>query len=401
MRTSSCARPRASRASPRAGRRRSRSSCRSAASSAHARPSPRPAGPAKACAMSSQRSASAPVGDEVGVGAVDALGDQQAEVVRRPGHPLRGVLRAPGPHARPTARPARPGTPRPAAPAPCTAKEKSRVRTPRWATCRIRSVTSGRDAERLVHVERVRPGLHEAARSPSRSADIGGPNHGIFWPVGVRRAARRPARLARRPPAGEQRRRAARRRPRAPAGRRSRSGSAIASQHQRVPGRLVGGRGAAPPRRSRPGGRPGWRRPSRPPASASASRPRRGRRRAPRAGRPRRRGRRARSSSSRSSVPPAGAVVEDVAPSGRGSARGARVSSVIVSARPRPRTRSRVACTSSRTPGRDSSAPSSSTVSRCVSRPTRCSSGATAASSGGVGAGRDPELEGGGEDRRR
>ena len=57
------------------------------------------------------------------------------------------------------------------------------------------------------------------------------------------------------------------------------------------------------------------------------------------------------------------------------------VSSVMVPARPRPRTRSRVACTSSRTPGRDSSAPSSSTVSRCVSRPTRCSSGATAASS--------------------
>ena len=58
-----------------------------------------------------------------------------------------------------------------------------------------------------------------------------------------------------------------------------------------------------------------------------------------------------------------------------------RASSVMVPARPSPRTRSRVACTSSRTPGRDSSAPSSSTVSRCVSRPTRCSSGATAASS--------------------
>ena len=53
----------------------------------------------------------------------------------------------------------------------------------------------------------------------------------------------------------------------------------------------------------------------------------------------------------------------------------------MVEARPRPRTRSRVACTSSRTPGRDSSTPSAATVSRCVSRPTRCSSGATAASS--------------------
>ena len=39
-----------------------------------------------------------------------------------------------------------------------------------------------------------------------------------------------------------------------------------------------------------------------------------------------------------------------------------------------------MAWTSSRTPGTDSSAPSSSTVIRCVSRPTRCSSGATAAS---------------------
>ena len=77
-----------------------------------------------------------------------------------------------------------------------------------------------------------------------------------------------------------------------------------------------------------------------------------------------------------------------------------RASSVMVLARPRPRTRSRVACTSSRTPGRDSSAPSSSTVSRWASRPTRCSSGATAASSCGVGAGGHPQLERGGEDRR-
>ena len=73
-------------------------------------------------------------------------------------------------------------------------------------------------------------------------------------------------------------------------------------------------------------------------------------------------------------------VVEGARPTGRGSGARRRASSVIVLARPSPRTRSRVACTSSRTPGRDSSAPSSSTVSRCVSRPTRCSSGATAAS---------------------
>ena len=58
-----------------------------------------------------------------------------------------------------------------------------------------------------------------------------------------------------------------------------------------------------------------------------------------------------------------------------------RASSVMVSASPRPRTRSRVACTSSRTPARDSSAPSSSTVIRWVCRPTRCSSGTTASRS--------------------
>ena len=42
----------------------------------------------------------------------------------------------------------------------------------------------GLGAERRVHVEGVRPGLHEAGGAPSRSADIGGPYHGIRWPSG-------------------------------------------------------------------------------------------------------------------------------------------------------------------------------------------------------------------------
>ncbi len=76
-----------------------------------------------------------------------------------------------------------------------------------------------------------------------------------------------------------------------------------------------------------------------------------------------------------------------------------RASSEMVLARPRPRTRSRVAWTSSRTPGRDSSAPSSSTVSRWVSRPTRCSSGSDRGQERLVGAGGHPQLERGGEHR--
>ena len=77
---------------------------------------------------------------------------------------------------------------------------------------------------------------------------------------------------------------------------------------------------------------------------------------------------------------PCRAGVEGESPSGRGCGARRRVSSEMVVARPSPRTRSRVACTSSRTPGCDSSTPSALTVSRCASRPTRCSSGATAAS---------------------
>ena len=229
--------------------------------------------------------------------------------------------------------------------------------------------------------------------------DIGGPNHGIFCAGGVGRAAPRRSAAPRRAASGRassagRRRAAGERRGVDEAAR----GRPIASSTSASQACLVGRRGDARPRRSRPGARPGWRRPSpaagvgvrQPASSRPATRPRA---RSPSAARS------ASTWSSRSVMPCSSAVVEGVRPSGRGSGCGGAVSSVIVLASPRPRTRSRVACTSSRTPGRDSSAPSSSTVIRWVSRPTRCSSGATAASSAGVGAGRDPQLERGGEDR--
>ena len=104
---------------------------------------PSPAGPANAWAIVSHCSASAPTATQVGVVAVHPLGHQQAEVLGRAGHRLRGVLGPPGPHVAPTGRPGRSGTPPRAARSSCTENAKLRVRTPRWATCRIRSVGSG------------------------------------------------------------------------------------------------------------------------------------------------------------------------------------------------------------------------------------------------------------------
>ena len=56
---------------------------------------PSPGGPAKAWAMSIHSSAAGPVGHERDVGEVAALGDDEAEVERRPGHPVGGVRRRP------------------------------------------------------------------------------------------------------------------------------------------------------------------------------------------------------------------------------------------------------------------------------------------------------------------
>ena len=167
-------------------------------------------------------------------------------------------------------------------------------------------------------------------------------------------------------------------------------------EHQGVPPRLVGGGGVGglvgPGQVGDLGGDvPAGGRGRRAPARARG-----GRRPAPRAARPRRRGRRG---------PGRGRRSRQRAPS---SVRAhwsrirvrRRESSVMVAARPSPRTRSRVAWTSCRTPGWDSSAPSRRTVIRWVSRPILCSRGATADSSVVVGARRDPELEGRHEDRR-
>ena len=168
--TTSTGRPRPSRAWRRGGRRRSRCSCRPCSTSLmRGPPLPGPGGPAKACAMSSQRSASGPVGDEVEVVAVAALGDPQAEVVRRAAHRLLRLDRDPTPTARPRVRCSSIRNSSAGGSSECTPKAKLRVRTPRWATCRIRSVGSGSMPERLGDVERVRPGLHEPGRAPSTS----------------------------------------------------------------------------------------------------------------------------------------------------------------------------------------------------------------------------------------
>ena len=231
--------------------------------------------------------------------------------------------------------------------------------------------------------------------------DIGGPNHGIFSPSGTPRSASASAVRAG-APAGQQRRRGGSRgdleRRVVDVARSGRRWPRSTSASQRL---LVGA-----PRRARAssvqaGGRPGWRRPSRRRAWACASRP---------SSRP------ATSASSRS--PSAVEVGEHarssrsfiaavlqrtssriVGPAGRGSGARRRVSSVIVSARPRPRTRSRVACTSSRAPG----------ATRRRRAPRRSAGGSRGrpllerrdrGEQLLVGAGRDPQLQRGGEDRR-
>ena len=66
---------------------------------------------------------------------------------------------------------------------PRTAKEKLRVRMPRCATCRTRSLTSGGTpsawwtSRECAQVSMKRAVAIEVA-------DIGGPYHGIFWPSG-------------------------------------------------------------------------------------------------------------------------------------------------------------------------------------------------------------------------
>ena len=131
-----------------------------------------------------------------------ALGDPQAEVVRRPAHRLLRLDRTPLPQLARGCGAARSGTPRPAAASECTPKAKLRVRTPRWATCRIRSVGSG-SIPSASTTSSVCAQVSMNRAVPIEVGLIGGPNHGIFWPVGetaqrlLQRRARRRHRSSR------------------------------------------------------------------------------------------------------------------------------------------------------------------------------------------------------------
>ena len=238
----------------------------------HEAPVPRPAGPAKAWAMSSHRSASAPTATRSVSARWTRWVTSRQKSYGRAGDPLGGVRRAPRPQVA--------GGRGQLDPELLGRRGSGRARRRRSRGC-------ARRGGRRAGSGRCRSAVTPSASCTSRPcaqvsmnravaievADIGGPNHGIFVAVGVgpqrggqRRRARRASGPAARP-AGT-----------APPARAAvsttPSGSAMAVEHQRVPGRLVGGRGAARPRRSRPGARPGWRRPSRRRGWACATGPR-------------------------------------------------------------------------------------------------------------------------------
>ena len=307
------------------------------------------------------------------------LGDPQAEVVRRAAHRLRRLRRAPLPQVAGGGDAARSGTPRAGGSSPWAPKAKSRVRTPRCATCRIRSVGSSRDAERVGDVEAVRPGLHEAGGGHrGRAHRRPEPGHLLAGGVGAQRllerrtatARQRASRSARSalPPSSASA-------STKPSGRRSPARTSASQASLSVAAATatssVQARWATWVATSQPARR-GRRAPAGVVEVGDEDRLEGGAlggevAQTPVAG----------SSFMRVSRP---ARVEGVAQASRIRRRRA-VSSVIVLARPRPRTRSSVACTSSRARGRDSSTPRASTAIRWASRPTRCSSGTTAACS--------------------
>ena len=134
--------------------------------------------------MSSQRSASGPVGRQVRSARCRRWVTRRQKSQRRAGHPLRGVLRAPRPRSTRRARPARPGTARPAAAGRAGANAKSRVRTPRWATCRSRSArpTAACRARRSTSSPCAQVSMSRAVAIDA--ALIGGPNQGSRAPAG-------------------------------------------------------------------------------------------------------------------------------------------------------------------------------------------------------------------------
>ena len=229
------------------------------------------------------------------------------------------------------------------------------MRTPRCATWRTRSVGSGTMPSASATSSAVGPGLHEAGRGHRGGAHRRTePRHLLSGGVAAQRLRQSGSRPL---PAGEQRCRLG-----GTGG--ERLGVDVArrvgdrGQHERVPAPPCRSRPPRPPRRSRRGGRPGSRRPSpaagvgvRQPASSQAGDHRL------------ERGRLGgevgqhlvqdamvlRHRTAWSCVPQL--RVEGVRPGASGSFFRRAASSVIVFARPSPRTRSRVACTSSRTPG--------------------------------------------------
>ena len=170
---------------------------------------PAPGGPAKACAMSSHRSASAPSRPYGEVGAVRPLGDQQAEVERGAGDALGGVLGAVRPQL------ARAGPVEfdaellaRAASSPRTPKAKSRARTPMRTTCRSRSV-GGRTTPSASATSWPWAQVSMSRAVAMEAADMGGPYQGKRAPVGrgAQRlvAGRRAPHASRRAAGGRQR----------------------------------------------------------------------------------------------------------------------------------------------------------------------------------------------------
>ncbi len=201
-------RPRAARAWPRAGRRRSRCSCRCAGA--------RPGGlsravlePGRARLPTGAGRAGEGLGEvepAVGVGPGGDAGrgrrgggaGSPAGRSRTPSR-SRAARRPPDPTSRPRrrGRPARRAPRRPARASPWAPKAKSRVRTPMWATCRIRSVGAS-TAPRASATSRECAQVSMNRAVAIEVGLIGGPNHGILSPAGTARSAscsaRRPAR---------------------------------------------------------------------------------------------------------------------------------------------------------------------------------------------------------------
>ena len=241
--------------------------------------------------MSSQRSASAPVGPQRQVGAVPPLGDQQAEVERRAGDPLRRRPRARTSRADPSGR----------------GQFDAELLGRGGQAVLGEGEVPGADADvRDVPQPRRTPTADGASASVTSrpcaqvsmsravaidAALIGGPNQGSRAPSGSAASASASA-VAPGPPAGQQLlRRVGRAGVRGVVDDGGQAGTGLGRPRGRS--RRDRWRRAAPARRSRPGGRSGGRSSSPRPGSGRATPSPRARRRRRRARRPRPAGRRA------------------------------------------------------------------------------------------------------------